>query len=93
MIRTEGPRTGHLRDVGVIVRDSLARPARLQHSQLCDGAGPIPGCGALGVGLVFHDLHRTFVGDLIDAGADLSSVSKIVGHSNPATTTRHGRRG
>ena len=40
----------------------------------------------------WHDARRTLAGELLDHGADLATVQKILGHASPVTTAAYDRR-
>ena len=42
--------------------------------------------------ITWHDARRTLAGELLDGGADLATVQRILGHASPVTTANYDRR-
>ena len=42
--------------------------------------------------MTWHDCRRTLAGNLLDSGADLAIVQRILGHASPVTTSAYDRR-
>lgn len=40
----------------------------------------------------WHDFRRSFAGNLLDAGVDLATAQRLMGHSSPTTTSLYDRR-
>lgn len=72
-------RCGHLRPGGITERAVFKRLERRRGEAGVKAYSP-------------HDLRRTFGGDLLDAGVDLSTVQDLMGHASPTTTKRYDRR-
>jgi len=80
-----GPLFYRVRRGGHIIRKRLPAPsiytilARRAEKASVEGFSP-------------HDLRRSYAGDLMDAGVDLATIQKMMGHSDCGTTSLYDRR-
>ena len=71
---------------GIVIPDApLSASALRQRLSLRAAAAGVPWCTP-------HDLRRTFVTHLLDAGIDLNVVRKLAGHAQVQTTARYDHR-
>jgi site-specific recombinase XerD len=71
---------------GKIIEQAISRQAIFKICSKRSGEAKIPDFSP-------HDFRRTFVGDLLDAGADIVTVKDLAGHASIQTTARYDRRG
>jgi integrase len=67
-------------------------PARLSDRAVADILAEMGERAGVG-GFTTHDCRRTWISDALDLGADLATVQKMAGHSDPTTTSKYDRRG
>lgn len=72
---------------GRVLPDRRLTPAAVRYILLrrCDQAGITPATP--------HDLRRTAISRLLDAGVDLATAARVAGHANVQTTAGYDRRG
>jgi integrase len=76
---------GVVKGGGLVVRRLAAQAAAVVCASRAQEAGITP--------FTPHDMRRTFISGLLDAGADIATVQCLAGHGDPATTSRYDRRG
>jgi integrase/recombinase XerD len=76
---------GLVKGGGLVVRRLAAQAVAIICASRAQEAGVAP--------FTPHDMRRTFISDLLDAGADIATVQRLAGHEDPATTSRYDRRG
>ena len=84
--RTSGPLLRPVSQKGCILHKSISGQAVMMRLQRRAREAAVGHCSP-------HDLRRTYVSELLDAGADLPSVQRLAGHASPDTTARYDRRG
>ncbi|TBR56676.1 integrase [Westiellopsis prolifica IICB1] len=81
-----GPLLCHINKAGCVVLRKLTPQAVLFILQKRGSQAGVANFSA-------HDFRRTFISELLDSGADISTVQRLAGHASPELTARYDRRG